>query len=464
MSRARRGESVLNERSGGREKLDPWSVAAIEDYERLLKEFGISPFAEIRSKIENPHLYMRRGIIFGHRGYEEVLEAMRNGDDFAVISGFMPSGKVHIGNKMVMDEIIWHQKRGAYAFSCIADIESHSVRGISWEKCKRLGVGEYILSLIALGFDINRGFLYFQSENKRVQDLAVEAGTEVNFSEMSAIYGFRSDVKISHMFSVLVQIADILQPQHKDFGGPKPTVVPVGADQDPHIRLTRDVASRLRMFTVERRRFDGENYVSIRLKKADRSALNDVLARLDSAKKTRLYEMHLDVWFDDDENFEEKVKEVERIVREVEVNRGGYGFFLPASTYHKFMRGLTGGKMSSSNPQSVISLTEPPEEAARKVKNALTGGRATAEEQRRLGGEPEKCAVYELLLTHLIEDDAFVREIYEECKTGRRICRSCKELAAELMRKFLKMHQEERENAKELLKEYDFGRRWLSYL
>ena len=149
----------MNERSGGREKLDPWSVAAIEDYERLLKEFGISPFAEIRSKIENPHLYMRRGIIFGHRGYEEVLEAMRNGDDFAVISGFMPSGKVHIGNKMVMDEIIWHQKRGAYAFSCIADIESHSVRGISWEKCKRLGVGEYILSLIALGFDINHGFL-----------------------------------------------------------------------------------------------------------------------------------------------------------------------------------------------------------------------------------------------------------------------------------------------------------------
>ena len=73
MSRARRGESVLNGRSGGREKLDPWSVAAIEDYERLLKEFGISPFAEIRSKIENPHLYMRRGIIFGHRGYEEVL-------------------------------------------------------------------------------------------------------------------------------------------------------------------------------------------------------------------------------------------------------------------------------------------------------------------------------------------------------------------------------------------------------
>ncbi len=32
-------------------------------------------------------------------------------------------------------------------------------------------------------------------------------------------------------------------PQLPEFGGPKPVVVPVGADQDPHIRLARDLAS-----------------------------------------------------------------------------------------------------------------------------------------------------------------------------------------------------------------------------
>ena len=35
-------------------------------------------------------------------------------------------------------------------------------------------------------------------------------------------------------------------PQLKDFDGPKPTVIPVGVDQDPHLRFTRDLACRFR--------------------------------------------------------------------------------------------------------------------------------------------------------------------------------------------------------------------------
>jgi len=31
-------------------------------------------------------------------------------------------------------------------------------------------------------------------------------------------------------------------PQLEDFGGPKPTAVPVGVDQDPHLRFTRDLS------------------------------------------------------------------------------------------------------------------------------------------------------------------------------------------------------------------------------
>ena len=42
-----------------------------------------------------------------------------------------------------------------------------------------------------------------------------------------------------------MQVADILLPQIEEFGGPKKVVVPVGVDQDPHIRLTRDIAHRL---------------------------------------------------------------------------------------------------------------------------------------------------------------------------------------------------------------------------
>jgi len=448
-------------------EIDPWGAVDIKDYTRLFDEFGISPFKDLLDRIENPHLYMRRGIIVGHRGYEDVLRAMNEGSTFAVMSGFMPSGKVHLGGKMVMDEIIWHQRMGGDAFACIADMESHSVRGISWKQCREIGLNEYIVSLVALGFDVEKGHIYFQSEEKKLRDLAFELGTEVNFSEISAIYGFLGDVHISHMISVLVQNADILQPQIRDYGGPKPVVIPVGVDQDPHIRLTRDVASRMRMFLVEKRLDkDLKPYISIRAKQEkqrftqrDREALAEINRRIRFAGK-KTYGMHLDVFGIEESESESTMRAIEEIVRDVELEHGGYGFFLPAATYHRFMQGLTGGKMSSSVPESYIALTEPPEDAAKKVLQAKTGGRVTVEEQKKLGGLPEECTIYELLISHLIEDDAQAKELFEECRSGKRLCKACKSEAAELMFSFLKRHQEERERAREVLMQHEKYKQW----
>ena len=440
-------------------EIDPWGVADIKDYTRLFDEFGISRFKEIVDRIEEPYRYMRRDIIVGHRGYEEVLKAMNERTKFAVMSGFMPSGKVHLGGKMVMDEIIWHQRMGGDAFACIADMESHSVRGIPWSKCREIGLNEYILSLVALGFDPDKGHIYFQSGDKRLRDLAFELGKVVNFSELSAIYGFSGDVNISHMISVLVQNADILQPQLLEYGGPKPVVIPVGIDQDPHIRLTRDIASRMRMFRVEKR-FDKDQkpYISVREKQAGKEALDAVASRIERSKK--VYEMHIDVFGIEAGEIDRNMHEIEEIVRAVELEYGGYGFFLPAATYHRFMQGLTGGKMSSSVLESYIALTEPPEEAARKVKRAKTGGRVTVEEQKKLGGLPAQCTVYELMMFHLIDEDAHIKEIFEECKNGKRMCNTCKSEAAELMFSFIKRHQEERERAKDVLKGHEIYKQW----
>ena len=441
-------------------EIDPWGVTDIKDYSRLFEDFGISRFSDALKQIEQPHLYMRRGIIVGHRGYEDVLRAIQTKSNFAVMSGFMPSGRIHLGGKMVMDEIIWHQRMGGDAFACIADMESHSVRGVSWQQCKEIGVNEYILSLVALGFDIEQGHIYFQSTNEKLRNLAFELGTEANFSEISAIYGFSGDVNISHMISVLVQNADILQPQLSEYGGPKPVVIPVGVDQDPHIRLTRDIASRMRMFRVEKRLDKNQKpYISIREKQADKGALEAVASRIESPKK--VYEMHIDVFGIEASEIDRNIRDIEEIVRAVELEYGGYGFFLPAATYHRFMQGLTGGKMSSSVPESYIALTEPPEEAARKVKQAKTGGRATAAEQKNLGGLPEECTVYDLMMFHLVEEDAQMKEIFEECKNGKRTCKACKLQAAELMHAFIKRHQEERERAKAVLKEHEVYKHWL---
>ncbi|MCD6492297.1 MAG: tryptophan--tRNA ligase [Archaeoglobaceae archaeon] len=406
--------------------ITPWEVEGIVDYDRLIQEFGMQPFSQILDKVPNPNWLMRRNIIFGHRDYERIIDAILNKKPWAVMSGFMPSGLPHFGHKMTMDEIVWHQKVGGKAFVGIADMEAHAVRGLSWEKVTKIGF-EYIKSIIALGLDEN-AIIYFQSASNYVKDLAFELSAEVNWSELKAIYGFTSETNLAKMFVTSVQAADILHPQLKEFGGPKPVVIPVGADQDPHIRLTRDLAARISLFSMERT----ENGLRIRSRKG--AELLDYIKSLDFEK--RVYEEHVDLFGD--------VVEIENEVRNVEIEIGGYAFIPPSSTYHKFTTGLTGGKMSSSKPESYISLLDEPKEAVKKVMRAFTGGRISAEEQRRLGGEPEKCTIFELYSYHLIKDDAELNRIYEECKGGKLLCGKCKKMAAELVEEFLKEHQEKR--------------------
>lgn len=435
-------------------RLDPWGAAHVEDYSKLFEDFGISSFDEILPEIEKPHPYMRRKIIFGHRNYDSVLKAMRAHRPFAVMSGFMPSGRAHFGHMMVMNEIIWHQKMGGDAFAAIANMEAHAVRGISWSKCRDLGINEYILSLIALGFE-PKGHIYFQSENFKMRDLAFELAVSANFSEVSAIYGFSGETSIAHMESVMAQSGDILHPQLEEFGGPKPVVIPVGADQDPHIKLTRDLAYRTRRFLVERR---GE-YVSVRGKAAG----FDLMRAAEKALKeggfgeVKRYEEHIDVLeIRDKEGLRSGrlLDEIDSEMRRLETEQGGYGFIPPASLYHRFMTGLSGGKMSSSKPESHIALTEDPKEAARKILRAITGGRQSLAEQKKLGGEPERCSIYEFLVFHLSEDDKELLELDAECRSGRRMCGACKKDVAERIEVFLREHQQAREAAKERLPEF----------
>jgi tryptophanyl-tRNA synthetase len=481
--------------------LDPWGSSTVADYRRLFEEFGIEEFDEVLPAVPDPHYLMRRGVIFGHRDYRPVAEAMREGEPFAALSGFMPTGDPHVGHKLVFDEIVWHQQQGGDAYGLIADLEAHSARGLSWDEVDE-HARNYLLSLLALGFDPEAGELYRQSTNREVQDLAFELGIEANFSELENIYGFSGETDVSHMQSVVTQMADILYPQ---LDGPKPTVIPVGPDQDPHVRLARDLAARVRYFGVTRAyasfeadpdereliaaahaalsesdddvrcveaadwlereaepddaragavtklRSAGKEPLRPRVRFLDRNATDEAFAALIEAVdgEKRVYDEHVDA-------FEMDREAAQRLAREVEIDHGGYGFRAPSSIYHRFMTGLTGGKMSSSVPASHISLLDDPEDGYDKVKAATTGGRETAELQRELGGEPDECPVYELyayLLAH--DDDEFAKRVYDECAGGERLCGDCKEQAAQLMREFLADHQENRAEVEAKLDELD---------
>ncbi len=491
--------------------LDPWGSSTVSDYRKLFDQFGIERFEEGLDEVPDPHYLMRRGVIFGHREYREIARAMRNDEPFAALSGFMPTGDPHIGHKLVFDEIIWHQQQGGEAYGLIADLEAHSARGLSWAEIDE-HARNYILSLLALGFDPEEGELYRQSDNRAVQDLAFELGAEANFSELQAIYDFDGETDVSHMQSVVTQMADILYPQLDE---PKPTVIPVGPDQDPHIRLSRDLAQRMRFFgvteayasfeadddqhqliayahqtltdrhpddtircgdaaelleaerepgatdieattldsTIMMLREAGKEPLRPRVRILDRRATEDAFEALIEAidGEKRVYDNHIDT-------FDLSTADAEQLARDIELEYGGYGFRLPSSIYHRFMTGLTGGKMASSIPASHISLLDDPEDGYDKVKSATTGGRETAEEQRELGGKADECPVYELYAYLLSgDDDEFAKEVYDECVGGERLCGGCKEQAAELMEEFLADHQEKREEWVEKLDELDIN-------
>jgi tryptophanyl-tRNA synthetase len=131
------------------------------------------------------------------------------------------------------------------------------------------------------------------------------------------------------------------------------------------------------------------------------------------------------------------------------------GYRKPAGIYSKFIPGLgAGGKMSASMPETCIFLSDSPEEAKKKVRNAFTGGQPTVREQREKGGNPEVCVVYWYLYYLFDEDDNSVAETYEACRRGNRICGECKEQLAERVAKFLVEHQRRRERARSILDKF----------
>ena len=356
--------------------MNPWEVKGEIDYDKLVKEFGIEPLKKLPAVFEENVLF-RRKIVFAHRDIQPIIEAIQHKKPWAMMTGLMPTGRFHIGHMLLAQQIIFHQKLGAKVYVAVADIEAYNARGQSLDESRRIAIDEYITNYIALGLKPKNCEIYFQSSRSndskkanafyRLQNILARHAT---FNEFRAVYG---EITPGKMISALLQAADMLHPQLKEFGGPLPTLVPVGIDQDPHLRLARDISKRVK----------------------------------------------------------------------------DYKFMQLSSTYHRFMPGLSGGKMSSSDPNSFIALTDSPEEAAKKVqKYAFSGGRATLEEHRKLGGNPDIDVSYQYLYNFFEDDDKKMKKIHDDYKSGKLLTGELKAILIEKLNAFLKDIQAKREKAK----------------
>lgn len=351
--------------------IDPYGLELVEDYNKLIENFGLEKFTKtILSEIPNPNKLMRRMVVFASQDLGPIINAIRKKDDFYILTGIMPSAeKIHLGTRMVIENVKYFQEQGGKTFVLIADLESLATRKIPLEEAKERALSFHIPAYIALGLDPKKTTFYFQSKNETVKNMAFDFSNRITLNEFRAIYG---NADPSRMLSALLQAGDILFPQLDKI---MPGIVPVGPDQAPHLRLTRDIA----------RRFKSNNFV------------------------------------------------------------------FPSSIYHKLTPALDGKfKMSKSNPGACINIPEEPNELARKIKNALTGGRASIEEQKKIGGQPEKCMIFELYKQHLIEDDKELQRIYDGCKSGKLLCGEDKKNACELIIKFMKELNQKMEKAKKV--------------
>ena len=127
------------------------------------------------------------------------------------------------------------------------------------------------------------------------------------------------------------------------------------------------------------------------------------------------------------------------------------GYHKAAAIHSKFLPPLTGiqDKMSSSKPETAIYLNDDDKIVRNKIyRHAFSGGQASIEEHRKLGGNPDIDVPFQWLYMFFEPDDKRIEEIRSEYKGGRMLTGDLKDILVEKVTQFLREHRERRENAR----------------
>lgn len=447
--------------------IDPWGSSQSTDYSRIIEKFGLSSVDGI--SLDSPSRLHRRGVVFAHRDLDMVLNAKKSGDPFGVLTGLMPSGRMHLGHSMVIDQVNWFQQQGGDVTIAVADLESTATRGISLAEGKKIAAQEYVANYAALGLDPEKTTVYFQSERSVVQKLGFQLGKRTNLSELEAIYGFDGSTNLAHVQAPLVQAGDILHPQLDEYGGLRPIVVPVGIDQDPHLRLTRGLASKTNWFNVSDAKMGLQVGVSIQEDnslimgvepsgRVNKERQKEVFSKIVSAIQGLGYSDIMSNPKHGTVNIPSATSKDKGPIRmallSLERSMGGMGLLAPSSTYHRFAVGMTGDKMSSSKPKTTLFLSDDISTAEKKIKKSFSGGQATIEEHRRLGGDPDKDVAYQYMMYFFEEDDKFLGEINQDYRAGKILAGEMKQMCIERATDWLSNLAEKRDETAHLVEQF----------
>ena len=358
----------------------PYEVRGRIDYDKLREQFGAQVLTkELLARIHHLaggelHPLLQRGVYYSQRDLGALLDGYANGRPFFLYSGRGPSGPLHTSHLLHFDLCVWLQRRlGVPMYIQITDDEKFWLRAnLTREETAYWGL-ENLYDLLALGFDPKRTKVFFDSRSiAAMYPLAIRVARKIPYSTVKAVFGFEPSTNIGLVFYTALQTVPCFWPSWAE-GRSVPCLIPCGIDQDPHFRLTRDIAE-------------------------------------------------------------------------------GLGYPKPALLHSQMVPGLLGDAVMSTSGErndNALFLSDPPEVVERKVRNAFTGGRATVEEQRRLGAVPEICSVWALWRTRFAESEEKFAQVTADCRSGALLCGDCKSEVLERIHAFYRAHAAAREKAKD---------------
>lgn len=363
-------------------KVTPWEVTGKVDYARLIEVFGTEPIddklLERWKRITGGvPMALQRKIFFSHRDLNWILDLYEKGEKFVLYTGRGPSGHTHLGHLMpwmftkylqdTFDVPLYFQMTDDEKYLSKDELSIKDTLGFSYDNA---------LDVVALGFDPAKTRIFSDLEyNKTLYRIAIEVAKRVTFSTAKAVFGFDNSTNVGMIFITSMQSAPAFLPS-VERGKNVPVLIPHAIDQDPHFRVTRDVAPKL-------------------------------------------------------------------------------GYYKPASIHCTFLPSLAGSdKMSASKPETTIYTTDDLKTARKKVLSAFTGGRVSIEEQKKMGGVPSVCAIFQYYYYLFEESPDKLSEREQKCMRGEIMCGDCKQQLADRVVSFLEKHQEKREKAKEIVDQF----------
>ena len=210
------------------------------DNQKLVTQFGASRIEEVENL---PDFYtFRNGLIYSHRDFGRFMQRLNSGEKSAIVSGFNASSTPHIGHISVFDTNLYFQdKHDMHVFIPISEDESYVSGKI---KDQTEGLKNSILitrAIIAYGFDLSKTHVIIDQIFTEIYNLAIKLSRGINMSEIKAVYGYSNDQNAGLHFYPAIQSAHIVFPNTQGY---RNVLVPIGPDEDAHLRVCRDVAEK----------------------------------------------------------------------------------------------------------------------------------------------------------------------------------------------------------------------------